>query len=118
MKGIIGLEQYRISCIIGAYPEERAREQEIVVDLKVRSCFAKCAKTDHIDDTIDYEKLARLCSELAINKQYKLLESFAYDVLDILIKEFQVEWAWIKIWKPKAFQSVDYTYVELEQGAS
>lgn len=114
MKGIIGLEQYRISCIIGVEPNERIAEQEIYVDLKVRNCFALCASTDHIKDTIDYELLAEVCSNLAKSKKYKLLETFAYDVMQKLIHEFHVEWAWIKIWKPKALCSVDYTYVELE----
>lgn len=114
MKGIIGIEQHRISCIIGVEPHERNQEREIFVDVKVRSCFAQCAASDHIDDTIDYEKLAKICSHLACSKQYRLLETFAYDVMQILINEFKVEWAWIKIWKPRALHSVDYTYVELE----
>lgn len=119
MKGIIGLEQHRISCIIGVEPHERMLERDIYVDLKVRSCFAQCSTTDHLDDTIDYERLAQICSELASTKKYHLLETFAYDVMQTLIKEFAIEWAWIKIWKPRAFHSVDYTYVELEhkQGA-
>lgn len=114
MKGIIGLERHRISCIIGVEDRERVIPQDIYVDLKVLSSFARCAATDHIADTIDYEYLANMCTRLACEKQYKLIETFAYDVIQALIREFNIEWAWIKIWKPRAILSAEYTYVELE----
>lgn len=113
MKGIIGFEHYRISCVIGVYAEERKREQEIYVDLKVEYDFSKCVQTDRVEDTLDYVKLADMCQGLAKKGHYQLLEKFASDVLKNVLNESGVSKAWIKVKKPGGLLQADYTTVEL-----
>lgn len=113
MIGTLGFDQLAIRCIIGCCPEERQHEQEIFVDLKVGFDFARCASTDHLKDALDYVKLAEICTTLARNKKYHLQETFAAEVLQKLINEFDVPWAWIKIKKPQALPSAQYATVEL-----
>jgi dihydroneopterin aldolase len=113
--GTIGLYHHRIRCLIGINPEERVREQEIYVDVKVQADFSACVKSDCIQDTCNYVKMAEICTQLAQEKKYKLLETFANDVLDQLLKEFNVESAWICVKKPSAIATADYTSVELEK---
>jgi FolB domain-containing protein len=115
MEGVLGFENHRISCIIGAYPAERNNEQDIFVDLKVKADLSKPAKTDDLNDTIDYAALANLCTELARKNGYQLLEAFAGDVLNEIFSRFAVEEAWIKIKKPNAIETADYCMVEISR---
>lgn len=113
MLGIIGIEHHRVQCVIGIYAIERAQSQEIFIDLKVESEFSKCVKTDSVEDTISYVDLAAICTQLAHEKQYQLLETYASDVLKTLLDRFKINWAWIKIKKPAAIPTAMHGYVEL-----
>jgi dihydroneopterin aldolase len=113
MRGTIGFNQHKIQCIIGVLPFERQDKQEILVDLKVVADFSRCAKTDSLDDTINYVAMAELCTRLAQSNHYQLLETFACEVLQKLFDQFPIQWAWIRIQKMAALSS-GYAYVELE----
>ncbi len=114
MIGEIGFEQLKIRCIIGCCPEERTQEQEIYVDLKVGADFTHSAASDNIKDAVDYVRLSEICTEMARTNQYHLQETFAVEVLKKLLNEFDIQWAWIKIMKPKALESAHYATVELK----
>lgn len=114
MKGYIGLSRHKIDCIIGVYPEEREKTQALYIDLKVESDFTKCSKSDDVQDTVNYELLAQICTELAESQKYKLLETFAVDVLQEIFRRFKISKAWIYISKPNGISSADSTTVELE----
>lgn len=117
MHGIIGFEHHQIDCIIGVDEHERLLEQEIYVDVKVEYNFSRCVLTDQICDTIDYTLLAKTVTDLARKRKYKLLESLAYEAVQLLINHFQLSWAWIRIKKPKGLSTAHYTVVEFSQGA-
>jgi dihydroneopterin aldolase len=113
MKGVLGFENHRIRCIIGIGEEERSREQDILIDLKVTADFSRSAVSDQLTDTIDYLALAHLCSDLAHKNKYQLLEKFAGDVMKELFSRFPISEAWIKIKKPKGIETADFSLVEL-----
>lgn len=117
-EGHIGFENLRIDCIIGVYPEERIKEQVIYVDLKVRFDISKCVMSDSFSDTVDYIQLARLCRELAVAKNFQLLESYAHYVLKEIFAKFPVTSAWIKVRKPAALPESNGAIVELEEQQS
>lgn len=114
MLGIVGVENHKIHCIIGNNPEEQLQPQDIYVDIRVKVDFARCTHSDRLKDTVDYTRLAHICSELATTRRYRIIETFAAEVLQRLVQEFDIQWAWIRIKKPAALPSADYTYVELE----
>lgn len=114
-KAFIGVAHHRISCIIGVLPHERTQEQDIYVDIKVRTSFLSCIQSDHIQDTINYVDLAQWATELAQERKYALLETFAHEFLDRALADKRIEWGWIRIKKPSALVSAEYTFVELER---
>lgn len=114
-RGIIGVCHHQIRCIVGVNPEERIQEQEIYVDLKVKSNFNACLGSDQIKDTVDYNQLAQLSTQLAQEKRYHLLETFAVEVIDQILANFPVSWAWIRVKKPLAISTAHYTLVEFER---
>lgn len=116
MKGIVGFDHLQITCIIGVHPEERVAPQQIFVDFKGEFDFTTCVKSDLIQDTLDYAEVAKLCTEVAMQRAYSLLETCAYDALHLLVQKYDLKWAWIKVKKPTPFANVEWTYVELVYG--
>lgn len=114
MKGVIGFEEHRINCIIGILPQERVEPQDIFIDLKVGYDFSISSVTDDILDTIDYTKMTFLCTEIAQEGKYQLLEKLAADILKALLDQFDITWAWIRIKKPNGIPSAQNSSVELE----
>ncbi len=117
MNGIIGIEGLRIWCVIGANASERIIEQEIFVDLQVETSFQACAASDKVEDAISYVDLADVCTQLAKTRQYHLLETFACEAVDALLRRFPVDWAWIRVRKPHAVITAEAAFVELKRYA-
>lgn len=114
MEGTIGFKKHRIRCIIGDTDIERNQEQEILVDLRVKIDFSRCAKSDNLKDTISYTTLADICTQLAQNNRYRLLESFAADALNKILLLPHTQSVWIKIRKPSAIPTAECAIIELE----
>ncbi len=115
MYGTIGFDNHKITCIIGAEPEERHADQDIFVDLEAEADFSHCASTDSLHDAIDYVQLAHVCTEVAQKGKYFLIEAYASDCLNELLKRFPIEKAWIKIKKPQGLPSANYAVVSLSK---
>lgn len=113
--GILGIHQHQIKCIIGVYPEERQREQTLFVDVKIKLDLSATLASGRVEDTVDYVLLAQLCTQLAEQNKYFLLETFAFDILDQCIQRFSAVWAWVRIQKPSAISTAAYAYVEFER---
>lgn len=112
--GVIGIHKHRIDCVIGVYPAEREQTQTIYVDVKIKIDLAASINSGSVMDSVDYVAIADLCTELAQNRKYYLLEQFASDILDNCKNLFKANWAWAQIQKPSAIPSAAYAYVEME----
>ncbi len=113
--GVIGIHQHQINCIVGIYSEERQQEQTLFVDAKIKLNLSRCLASGQMQDTVDYVLLAQLCTQLAQQNQYLLLETFASDILNQCLERFNAVWAWVRIQKPAAIPTAAYAYVELER---
>jgi dihydroneopterin aldolase len=113
--GVIGIDQLQIPCIIGIHSQERQMEQCVIVDLKIQRDWSQCVASGSIQDTLDYCLLAELCTTLAQQKKYFLLETFATEILDQCMDRFNPAWVWVRIQKPSAIPSARSAYVELER---
>ncbi len=114
--GVIGFDHYKIHCIIGLNQEERLNAQDIFLDLRIAQDFSQSAKHDDLEKTFCYEKLGNICKELATQKKYRLLETFAYELIELLMNQYKIKWAFVRIKKPSAISEADCAIVELEGG--
>ena len=113
--GHIIIEHLKVPCVIGVESEERLKEQHIFVDLKVEINMAKCIASDHIHDTIDYVKLAKLCVDIAQLGEFRLLESYAHALTEAILTLYKPYKVSIKIKKPQALENALNAIVELEK---
>lgn len=115
MIGTIGVEGHEVECVVGVYPHERLRKQKLIIDIQLKYDFLLCSQSKNLNDTIDYVEVVQNCSDLANTHQYKLIETFAVDCVQMCLEKFGVLWAKVKIKKPAAIPSAHYAFVEYER---
>ena len=110
----IGISELRIPCIIGVYPEERMQEQEILLSLNLQSDISEAAESDHIDDTIDYDRVAEVCRHIAQEGKFQLVETFCATTIKALFDQFpQLEEISIQVKKPGAIPKAQHASVRI-----
>ena len=75
--GTVSIKGLRISCIVGVYPDERKREQDLFVDADLDFDFARVAASDHLADTVDYTAVAAELTEFVRAERFQILETLA-----------------------------------------
>jgi FolB domain-containing protein len=118
--GHIGIKDLSIFCIIGCKPFERTKEAEIFVDIELKTSFSKVIAEDHISHTICYEKVAKICHEIAVQGQFISIEALAHAILEGIYavsraEEKPILSLSIMVKKPKALENAHYCYVKLSK---
>ena len=86
--GIIKLNNIRTFSFHGCLVEESKIGSDYRVDLEVKTDLEKSAKTDDLDDTVDYVHLNKIVKEeMAIRS--KLLEHVAKRIIDRIFNEIK-----------------------------
>ena len=111
-RAILRIEKLNCSTLIGVYDHERNQAQDLFVSLSCIIDISKASKTDHINDTLDYDKLCRLIRELCEESNFELLESLIVFMKNELEHQFNLKDLTLKIEKPGAIE--DCVGVSLE----
>jgi dihydroneopterin aldolase len=113
---IVYIRDLRIDATIGVYEWERRTRQTLVIDIDVGIDNRKAAASDEIDDTICYGTVARRITAFVEESRFKLVETLAERIAEILRKEFKVSWLRLKINKQGAVRGVRDVGVIIERG--
>lgn len=98
----------------GVGAEERARAQEFKVDVRVEADLAAAARTDHLDDTVDYRQLRAAAREVIEGPSKKLLESLAGEIADRILRLPRVHSVSVRIAKrPASMQPLEAAAVRI-----
>jgi len=97
---------------IGVPSEERAEPQELVIHLSLK--VGEFAREDCIEGTVDYQKVAERVEELAQEKERKIIETFANEIADCLLKEFSIEKVTVEIEK-RILPQTDWVGVRIQR---
>ena len=114
---IRGLE---ISACHGVKDFEKVTPQRFIFDADVKCDFYGAAKTDDIDDTVNYSHICKTIDEITKGKVFNLIEKLAYECAFAVMEKFErVQGVKLTVHKPDAplkckFSSVAVT-VECER---
>ena len=87
---ILRLNGVEVACIIGDLPEERQREQRLVVDAALELDLSAAAASDALADTMDYAALTRRIRERLRGAKCRLVERAAALVLEECLADARV----------------------------
>ena len=101
--GILNIEDLKVRCIVGVYTHERKVEQDLFVDVRLEFDFSEAARTDQINHTLDYTRLAAMLEEWMQREKFQLIETLAERACVLITDEFpQVRECRVTIKKPAA----------------
>ena len=70
--------------VIGVYDWERAKPQEILINIILFGDLSKAGETDDIEDSINYKTVAKGAQSLAENCERLTVEALANDICKLL----------------------------------
>ncbi len=84
----------------GVLPHEKRFGQAFVLDVVVEADLSVAGRSDDLDDTIDYGRLAARVHEVASGGPYDLIESVAERVADVALADPRVLAVEVTVHKP------------------
>lgn len=109
----IFLKDLTFSCIIGIYPEERIKKQDVIINLTLYTDFQKAIASEKIEDTVDYEGLESEIMELLENSSFLLVEKLAQAIAACCVKKEGVQAVKAQVEKPDALHFTKSVGVEI-----
>ncbi|MBS0376610.1 MAG: dihydroneopterin aldolase [Proteobacteria bacterium] len=98
----IFLRDLRTETIIGIYDWERKIRQTVSFDFEFPGDIRRAARSDRIDDTLNYKSVAKKVLAFVETSEFHLVETLAEEVARLILREFSVEWVKVTLNKPGA----------------
>ena len=111
----IFLSQLSVECIVGIWDWERRVKQTVIIDVEMAADIRKAAATDHIDDTIDYKRVAKRLLAFVGDSQYQLVETLTEAIARVIVTEFGVSWVKVRLNKRGAIRGARDVGIEIER---
>lgn len=112
---IVFLHGLRVDAVIGIWDWERQFKQTLEIDLDLGTDVRPAARSDSIDDTVDYKAVTKRVMRLAEEGGFLLVERLAQTIADTLFAEFGILWVKIRINKKSAVRQVRDVGVQIER---
>lgn len=113
---LVYVRNLKIDCVIGAFEWERRIRQTVAIDLDLAADAARAARTDRLEDTVDYKAIAKRLADVVGKSEFRLVETLAERVAEIVLKEFAVAWVRVRINKKGALRHANDVGVVIERG--
>ena len=109
----IDISNLRLRTFIGFNPEEKTKQQDIVVNAEIHYRADQAFETDQADDALNYKIITKRMIHHIENGRFHLLEKLTADLLNIATESERVSFARVKIDKPHALRFADSVSVTL-----
>ena len=109
---IRGLE---VEGIIGIFQWEREVKQIISVDIEMDFDNKKAAKSDSIEDALNYKSVGKRITSFVTNSKFQLVETLEENISKIIIKEFPVTNVRVTLSKPGALRGSDSVGISIKR---
>ena len=107
MEDLIYIKDLRVQTIIGIFGWEREVRQEVSIDLEMTLDCKRAAKTDAIEDTIDYKKITKGIIKFVEESEFQLQETLAEGIADLVKNEYKVDSLKLRVSKPGALRHAE-----------
>jgi dihydroneopterin aldolase len=111
----IFIHALKTEAIIGIFDWERQVKQTVLIDIEVSADIAKAARSDSIEDTLNYKRIAKRVLAFVEGSKFHLVETLGESIAMLLLEEFGLAWVSITLSKPGAIRSSRDVGVMLER---
>ncbi len=113
---IIFLRGLSIETIIGIYDWEREIKQIVILDIEMATDIQKAARSDAIEDTLDYKSVAKRLISFVEDSHFGLVETLSEEITSIILNEFNVPWVRLTLNKKGAIRGASDVGIIIERG--
>jgi FolB domain-containing protein len=101
--------------VIGITERERARPQDILINVVLFTDIVLAAETDNIADCVDYSKVAKKLTAHAETVGRQTVEALVTDLARLCLEEHAVQGVRIRVEKPGAVRFSRSVGIEIER---
>lgn len=109
----INISNLRLRTFIGFNPEEKTKQQDIIVNAEIRYRADPAFVSDDEADALNYKNITKRIIHHVENGRFQLLEKLTADLLAIASESEQVSYAEVRVDKPHALRFADSVSVTL-----
>jgi dihydroneopterin aldolase len=113
---IVFIKALRIETVIGIYDWEKAIRQPVVLDIEMAADVAQAARSDRIEDALDYKAVSKRLKQFVGDARFELVETLAERCAAIIRDEFAVPWVRLTLNKAGAVTDAEGVGVIIERG--
>ena len=99
-------------CRLGVFEGEQANPQDVWIDLELAIDAAKAARRDDVKDAVDYARLATAVKQFVEHTPYRLMETMAEGIAQLVLREFPTPGVAVKVTK-RALPGIESATVEI-----
>lgn len=100
---------------IGAYDWEHTIKQRLVFNIEMAWDFSRAVESDNVEFCLNYAEVSQKILDFVENTPFKLVETVAHRVADLLEQEFGIQSLRIELHKPKAVAQASSVGVIVER---
>ena len=116
MSDRIFIRDLRLRAIIGVDDVERERPKEILLNLELETDLTAAARSDALEDAVDYQALTEQVARHVQASRHRLLERLADSVAQLVLESFPaVDAVTVRADKPGALPSADSVAVQIRR---
>ena len=111
----IFIKDLEIETVIGIYEWEREVRQLISVNIEMTVDTKKAARSDKVEDSLDYKKVCKRITSLTKQSKSKLIENLAHKIAETILSEFSVSNVVVTVEKSGALRGSKSVGVVIER---
>lgn len=101
--------------IIGINPDERVKQQDILINMVIWADIRQAAASDAIEDAVDYKSITKRVIQHVEASSDFLVERLVTDLARMVIMDFGVERVQVRVEKPGALRFAESVGIEIER---
>ena len=110
----IKVKNLRLRTFIGFNPEEKAKKQDVVINIEISYHLVSEILDDHVEQALNYKTVTKRVISYVEEGRFLLLERLVADVLGICSDHPDVVYSRVTIDKPNALRFADSVSLSLE----
>ncbi len=104
-----------VRSIVGIHPDERINKQDILINMVLFADIRAAAEHDDINAAVNYQSVTDRVFQHVEDSSDLLVEKLASDIARIILTEFPVEKAQVRVEKPGAVRFAKSVGIEIER---
>lgn len=100
----IEIHDLLLRCIVGINESERNNKQDILINIIMWADTRPAARSDNIDDAVNYRTVTKQIIEHVEASQYFLVERLVERIADICLRDERVQQVQVSLEKPGALR--------------